>query len=109
VLCERCRRAGPADPALLRRAGVQHDAADPLWHAVGCTHCRNTGYRGRQGVFELLAMSNALRDLTQSHSSADRLRTTAMQEGMRTLRDDAWRLVRSGVTTLEELLRVTPA
>jgi len=109
VLCERCRRSGPADPALLRRAGEQQVRADTVWHAVGCAHCRNTGYRGRQGVFELLVMSNALRDLTQRHGSVDRLRTTAMQEGMRTLRDDAWRLVRSGVTTLEELLRVTPA
>jgi general secretion pathway protein E len=76
---------------------------------VGCTHCRHTGYRGRQGVFELLVMSDALRELTQSHGSVDRLRTAAAHDGMRTLRDDAWRLVRDGVTTLEELLRVTPA
>lgn len=108
VLCERCRRAGPADPALLRRAGASADTTE-LWHAVGCTHCRSTGYRGRQGIFELLMMTDAMRELTQTRGSVDRLRSTAIQQGMRTLRDDAWRLVRDGVTSLAELLRVTPA
>jgi general secretion pathway protein E len=95
VLCERCREP---DPQSEGRA----------YRAVGCAQCRGTGYRGRQGVFELLVMDDSLRALLQQRASADQLRAAALAAGMRPLRDDAERLVREGITSREEALRVTP-
>lgn len=107
VLCQHCRREDVADASLLRRLGHVMPPLVVSWHAVGCEHCRFTGYRGRQGVFELLVMSEPLRELAQSRASGHLLRAAAVQQGMHTLRDDALRLVRAGMTTLEELVRVT--
>jgi general secretion pathway protein E len=106
VLCPHCRAQDAPDPVLLRRLGVVEATPDITWRAVGCPHCRQTGYRGRQGVFELLVMNDALRELTQARASGDRLRAAAVHEGMQPLREDGLRLVRAGVTTLEEVLRV---
>ncbi|MFN8804179.1 MAG: type II/IV secretion system protein, partial [Gemmatimonas sp.] len=95
------------DPAPLQRLGPLASPLTRVWRAVGCPQCRDTGYRGRQGVFELLVMSEALRELTQARASGEQVRAMALQEGMHTLRDDGVRLVRAGVTSLEEVLRVT--
>jgi len=107
VLCTHCREEYVPEPAPRRRLG--EDAATPTraWRATGCGHCRDTGYRGRQGIFELLVMSDELRELTQTRASGDRLRAAALRDGMHTLRDDALRLVAEGITSLDELLRVT--
>lgn len=107
VLCDHCKAATTPDPVQQRRLGTLVPALDRVWRAVGCGHCRDTGYRGRQGVFELLVMSDTLRELTQARASGDRLRAAARAEGMQTLRDDGIRLVREGVTTIDEILRVT--
>ena len=106
VLCRQCRREAIPDPRHLQRLGLPATALERVWQAVGCPQCRDTGYRGRQGIFELLVMSEALRDLTQSRASGDQLRAMAVREGMLPLRDDGLRLVREGVTTLDEVLRV---
>jgi type II secretory ATPase GspE/PulE/Tfp pilus assembly ATPase PilB-like protein len=87
--------------------GALEQPLTTVWRAVGCPQCRDTGYRGRQGVFELLVMSEALRELTHARASGERLRACAVQEGMQPLRADGVRLVREGVTTIDEILRVT--
>ncbi|MCA2986015.1 MAG: Flp pilus assembly complex ATPase component TadA [Gemmatimonas sp.] len=107
VLCPHCRREADPDPAPLQRLGPLASPLTRVWRAVGCPQCRDTGYRGRQGVFELLVMSESLRELTQARASGEQVRAVALQEGMQTLRDDGVRLVRAGVTSLEEVLRVT--
>ncbi|WP_396222477.1 GspE/PulE family protein [Gemmatimonas sp.] len=107
VLCPHCRRETDPDPAQVQRLGPLASPLTRVWRAVGCTQCRDTGYRGRQGVFELLVMSEPLRELTQARASGEQVRAVALQEGMHTLRDDGIRLVRAGVTSLEEVLRVT--
>ena len=107
VLCTSCREETTPDLRTLQRVGTQDEPLTTVWRAVGCAKCRNTGYRGRQGIFELLVMSEALRELTHARSSGERLRACAMQEGMQPLRADGLRLVREGVTTLDEILRVT--
>jgi general secretion pathway protein E len=107
VLCTHCREAYVLEPAQLRRLGDHASLPTRAWRATGCGHCRDTGYRGRQGVFELLIMSDALRELTQTRASGDRLRTAAQRDGMHTLRDDALRLMAEGITSLDEVLRVT--
>jgi type II secretory ATPase GspE/PulE/Tfp pilus assembly ATPase PilB-like protein len=76
------------------------------YEAVGCTRCGGGGYRGRIGVYEIMPVSDAIRDLTLHSASADQIAATARAEGMRTLRDDAFEKVRAGVTSIEEVMRV---
>jgi type II secretory ATPase GspE/PulE/Tfp pilus assembly ATPase PilB-like protein len=107
VLCTACREEATPDARTLQRVGALEQPLTTVWRAVGCPQCRDTGYRGRQGVFELLVMSEALRELTHARASGERLRACAVQEGMQPLRADGVRLVREGVTTIDEILRVT--
>jgi type II secretion system protein E len=78
-----------------------------VWKGTGCDECRGTGYRGRQGVFELLVVDDEMREMILKREAANRLKKYAIDHGMRTLRDDGWDRVRLGVTTAEEVLRIT--
>jgi general secretion pathway protein E len=75
----------------------------------GCENCGNTGYRGRVGLYELLVMSDAIRHHVASGADANVIREQAQKEGMRTLREDALEKLRDGLTTPEEVVRVTRA
>jgi general secretion pathway protein E len=105
-ICDHCRRTVPLSSE--QRAALA--ATDPdLTHAqtgAGCAACRNTGYRGRTGIYELLVMDDELRAALQRDASAGHLARMAVTKGMRLLREDGMRLVRTGVTTVEEVLRV---
>jgi general secretion pathway protein E len=81
--------------------------ASGRWHPVGCEHCGNSGYKGRTGVYELMVADDQIRALIHSRSAESRLFVAAEQAGMKTMREDGERLVGEGVTSLEELLRVT--
>ena len=74
---------------------------------VGCEHCGYTGYQGRAGVFELLITDDAIRAQIHSKASEADIRAAALKGGMSLMRDDGERLVQSGVTSREELVRVT--
>ena len=105
-VCDRCREAyDPPRDAVRRLAGD-----DPLPAAflrgAGCPACRGTGYRGRTGVYELLVMSEALRDAVVRRASRAEIRQLARREGMQPMQVDAWRKVQDGATTVEEVLRV---
>jgi type II secretory ATPase GspE/PulE/Tfp pilus assembly ATPase PilB-like protein len=76
---------------------------------VGCPECRNTGYRGRTGVYELLVMDEDLRNEMMRNRGSGEIRTLAISKGMRTLQGDGIRHVGNGVTSIEEVLRVTRA
>ncbi|MCL2710118.1 MAG: Flp pilus assembly complex ATPase component TadA [Planctomycetaceae bacterium] len=78
-----------------------------IYRAVGCPHCRNVGYRGRSGVFELLSASDRVRELVEHNTTAWEIKRTAIEDGMLTLRMDGWRKVLAGETTVEEVVRVT--
>jgi general secretion pathway protein E len=90
-LCNACRR--PDDQG--------------RWHPVGCAECGHTGYRGRTGVYELMVADDPLRALIHNRASEKELFDSARSGGYRTMREDGERLVAAGVTSLEELLRVT--
>jgi general secretion pathway protein E len=75
---------------------------------VGCRECRNTGYTGRQGIYEVLVNSPAVQAEIKPHLETNRLRQIAMGEGMRTLRLSGARRVARGQTTIEEVMRVAP-
>jgi general secretion pathway protein E len=76
-------------------------------HGKGCTECGHTGYQGRTGIFELLSTNEAMRSLIHDKASEPLLRDAAQRQGMTSLREDGQRLVSSGVTSMEELVRVT--
>ena len=74
-----------------------------------CKTCKNTGYKGRLGIFELLLMSNKIRDLIIKGVTSSKIREVAKEVGMRSLRDDGLEKVLAGTTTIDEVVRVTQA
>jgi type IV pilus assembly protein PilB len=106
VLCTGCKRPVTLEAADLERAGfaVHHDVE--TFAAGGCPRCSGSGYRGRIGVYEIMPVSDAIRDLALHSASADRIMDSARAEGMRTLREDAFEKVKQGVTSIDEVLRV---
>jgi len=80
-----------------------------LYRPVGCRRCRGTGYRGRLGLFELLRTDDEVRQLAGQGAPTHAIHQAAIDSGMRSLREDGWRKVRRGITTIDEVLRVTKA
>ena len=106
VICKHCKEPAPeSDRDAIMAAGVANPPA--LYRGKGCRQCHGTGYRGRQGVFELMPISEEIRDLTLERASSGKIRDVAIRQGMNSLRDDGWRLVGEGRTTVEEVLRLT--
>jgi len=109
-LCPDCRRPSVEQaPGFLEEIGFPASLlADATLFEVGrCERCRNTGFRGRGGIFEILPVSDAIQSLITARHSATEIKQTALKEGMRTLRDDGWEKAARGVTTVEEVLRAT--
>ena len=73
----------------------------------GCEECEGSGYKGRAGIFELMELNDELRHLIMASADASRLTEAARRNGMKNLREDGWMKVRQGVTTAEEVTRVT--
>ncbi len=106
VICPSCKAETVPDKSVARRIDVQALGVERIWKGVGCDACRQTGYRGRTGIYELLVMDAELRAEVQQRRGSEELRVMGLQKGMRSLFDDGLRLVRTGVTTLDEVLRV---
>ena len=112
VLCPHCKQPDAEfDEALFAQAVApwKPSARVSAYRAVGCAECRNTGYLGRTGLYELLAVSSPMRQLLGAGADADRLRQQALKDGMRPLRLAGALKVADGTTTLDEVLRATPA
>jgi general secretion pathway protein E len=77
------------------------------WHPVGCPACMQTGYKGRTGVYELMVVDEAVQTLIHNHAAEQDLAATARQGGLRPMREDGERLVAAGITSAEEVIRVT--
>jgi type II secretion system protein E len=109
TICKHCKVEQTVDPAYLRRIGFPEDeiGTAKFWKGAGCEKCRDLGYQGRMGIYELLVVSEAVRPLIMNRSPASTIAQRAMEAGMRTLRTDGWNKVRAGQTTIEEVLRVT--
>ncbi len=80
-----------------------------FYRAEGCFQCRNTGYKGRNGIYEIMAVGEEIRELTLNGASADQIKRAAIKNGMRNLRHDGLRRALKGITSVEEVLRVTNA
>jgi len=105
-LCLECRQPFAADHAQLTALGFS-SAPKNLYAATGCPACNHSGYRGRTGIYELLTVDQDFRRLVHDRASEQTLREQVMGGGMRSLRDDGLRLAALGVTSLEEVVRVT--
>jgi type IV pilus assembly protein PilB len=92
----------PAEAALRLGEGLSD-----IWSGAGCDQCSGTGYRGRIGIFEVLAVGDEIRDMIMRRATAKEIKDQAVTLGMRTLREDGIRKVKAGITTIDEVLRVT--
>ncbi len=106
VLCNDCKRAYVADAAECALLGVSPAEAPTLYHAEGCEQCRGLGYRGRTGIYELVLFDDTLRTMVHTRASEQDMLRHARVLGP-SIREDGLRKVREGVTTIEEVLRVT--
>ncbi len=105
VLCPACKRAEPAAENEHALLGFDHPAA-PIYHPVGCPACNGQGYRGRMGIYELILIDEDVRRLIRNRSAESDLLELVRADSP-SLRDDGFRCVREGLTTLQEVLRVT--
>jgi general secretion pathway protein E len=106
-ICRACREPETPSPADLQALGVNVDRPIALFRGRGCAECRGTGYRGRTGIYELFEITEEVRSLTLRRVSTREIRRHAIESGMVTLRLDGWAKAQEGVTTVDEVLRVT--
>ncbi len=107
-LCEHCKEAySPAPDELPRDFPVETMKGRPLYRKTGCHECRNLGYAGRLGVYELLLTTDEIRQLAHDRASTWKVKQLATEQGMRTLREDGWLKVLQGSTSVDEVVRIT--
>jgi general secretion pathway protein E len=107
-VCQRCKQpAELASEVMVEIGGGNGGHPVQAVEGRGCEECSQTGYRGRSGIYEFLPVTDAVRPLILERASADVIKAVAVKQGMRTLREDGWKKVREGVTTVAEVVRVT--
>jgi type IV pilus assembly protein PilB len=109
-ICTECKEIDPdPDPRTLKLLGFTPKEVEnsTFYIGRGCNQCNGTGYRGRQGIFELLEMNNTIRQMAFDRSSLSDIRKASIAAGMKTLLEDGRRKIRNGITTPEELVRIT--
>src|SRR5262245_14573201 len=106
ILCSKCKTTYTPNPDDLP-ADFPRPAPEKLWKPVGCRACRDTGFRGRIGIFELLRTDEGVRQLCIERASTVQIVSYGLRNGLVTLRQDGWRKVIAGVTTVEEVTRIT--
>jgi general secretion pathway protein E len=109
IVCPDCRQRYSPSEEELREIGIDSKGAvtKTAYRANGCEHCLGTGYRGRTGIFELLVLGDDIRSLILKNYDANTIKKSTINKGMLTLRQDGARKVLKGVTTIEEVVRVT--
>ncbi len=109
VICEYCRESFEMDAAELAALGIETglEGGVGLHRGVGCNRCRQTGYRGRSGIYEVMPYTESLQKMTTARANFENLRKRAKEEGMVTLRQNAIMKMLEGVTSYNEVLRVT--
>ncbi len=106
-ICQACRVPDTPNPADLEALGIDGARGARLFRGRGCDECRSTGYRGRTGIYELFPITEEVRSLILRRAPSREIRRQAVEAGMATLRLDGWAKACTGVTTVEEVLRVT--
>ncbi|HET9162465.1 MAG TPA: ATPase, T2SS/T4P/T4SS family [Solirubrobacterales bacterium] len=106
-LCSHCKRRTIVPPHVLAEADIRVGGEVEAYEPVGCSRCNQSGYRGRVGIFSVMRMGERIKEMAVEHASEAELAATAREEGMLTLREDGLGKVRAGLTSLEEVVRVT--
>jgi len=109
VLCPHCRQPDDSPTAQTLKEQIGIPTKTTIYKSVGCRECRNTGFYGRHAIFEWMDTDQEIRQLILKNASTDQIRDAARKQGMKMLAEDGWRLVRQGITTVEEVLSVTTA
>ena len=109
TICPHCKTEQKVERDYLLKIGFPEDEiiTTKFMRGAGCEECRQLGYQGRLAIYELLVLNEGLRPLILNRSSSTTIAQKAMEQGMRTLRTDGWTKVKNGITTIEEVLRVT--
>jgi general secretion pathway protein E len=107
VLCPNCKEPYPAPAEFRQKLGVPADKEVTIYKEKGCPACHGTGYKGRTGVHELLVFDNAIRELLVEHPSIQAIRAAARKAGTRTLQESGIAKVLAGITSINEIVRVT--
>lgn len=108
-VCDHCKEEVAPDEVVAQHLAMQGMAPDRVWLGRGCDKCRDTGYAGRVGLYEMLLLDDVLRDRIAANPSVTEFRRLCVERGMATLRTDGFRKVERGLTTVDEVLRVTEA
>ncbi len=106
-ICENCKEPYEVTPAVLKRLDIKTRKDAVFYHGKGCSKCNNTGYLGRMGTLEVLLIDDEIRDLIVKGKSSDEIKEYAIAHGMNSLRENAFKKAVSGLTTIEEVLRIT--
>jgi len=112
VICSKCKIVDDdPDPYLMRLLNLTSEDIEkhPIYKGAGCSNCQGTGYRGRIAIFEMIELNSEIRELAFAKAATTELRKAAQASGMRTLRDDGLVKLRKGITTPEEVVRITQA
>jgi type II secretion system protein E len=109
LVCPKCKRKTKIEKEVEKELGVKIEKATQrtVYQGKGCELCKYTGYKGRTAIYEVLVVDEPIKELVLNRASADQIRKKAVSLGMRTLRADGWEKVQRGLTTPEEVLRVT--
>src|SRR5687767_8639373 len=107
IICPQCKQEMSEAEARKLRDEFGDLVPPVLYRGIGCRHCQNTGYRGRRGIFEVMAVTDEIRSLIMHHAPSHEIRKVAVRQGMRSLREDGWRIVGEGRTTIDEVMRNT--
>jgi general secretion pathway protein E len=107
LICEKCRKPYVPDEESLAEIGLKKSDTKTLYRGTGCPDCLDTGYRQRTGIYEIVVLDDGIRDLILRRADSNTIRKKAFEKGMDTLRSDGAQKVLKGLTTIEEVLRVT--
>ncbi len=105
VICDKCKTKYNPSSEILKEIGSGPESI--VYHGKGCQHCKGSGFAGRRGIFEVLVLNEEIRKMVETKKSADEIKKKAVEMGMKVLRQDGLLKVRQGLTTPEEVLRVT--
>lgn len=109
VMCNKCKRTRGRDDVFFESIGFPAERMGniPIFESGECEHCRHTGFHGRSGIYEVLLIDDEIRPMIVSRVTSNIIKKHAVKHGMKTLRDDGWDKVLRGITTIEEVLRVS--
>jgi len=106
-LCENCKEPHEVTDSVIKRLGIEIKKDTVFYHGKGCNKCNQSGYYGRMGTLEVFLLDEKMREMIVKKCSSDEIKEYAISEGMKTLRDNAFEKAVMGLTTIEEVLRIT--